>query len=102
MNYAEVSAAWADAKPDSEIRVNVDGAEYVVTSAGIEYDLGDHVDPADIDVNAADAPPGEQRRQVAAARMADRDRVMFCDGNCTEHRPMLTDRRVLWLVTEKA
>jgi len=102
MNYAEISAAWADAKPGSEVRVHMGGTEYVVTGAGVGYDLGDHMDPADIDVSAADAPPGEQRRHVAAARMADRTRVVACDGNCTEHRPMLSDRRVLWLTAEKA
>lgn len=102
MRYADLTETVAGLTADTEIVVRSKSAEYRVIGAGLEMDLGPHIDPDDIDVNAADAPAGEQRQAVAAARMQQRDEVMLCDGQCTEHRAMLSERRTLVLTVERA
>jgi hypothetical protein len=103
VNYAELLAALVNARPDTEVRVRTRGsASYRVVAAEVELDLGEHIDPASIDQDANDAPPGEQRRRVASARRRQAHEVSTCDGRCTEHRAMLSDERTVWLTVEKA
>lgn len=106
MDYAELLAALGNAKADTVIMVRSRGAEYKVTAAEVKVDLGPHLKPEDIATADLDevvaAEPSHIAKALLEPRRQQQREVAACDGNCTEHRAMLSDERTIWLSVEKA
>lgn len=106
MEFTELLDALVNAKPDTEIMVRTRSATYRVTSAEVELDLGPHLTPEDIDTaDLADVVRNESSeiaKALLAPRLEQQQAIRDCDGKCTEHRAMLSDKRTVWLNVEKA
>jgi hypothetical protein len=106
VDYAELLAALGNAKADTPVMVRSRGAQYKITAVEVELDLGPHLKPEDIDTADLDEVLAGEPSHIAKALLEPRRQqqreVAECDGNCTEHRAMLSDKRTVWLSIEKA
>lgn len=89
--YGDVLAALVTAPADADVVVKTKTGTYRVVSARVDMDLGEHMKPEDVDQHVP-----ERDRPAARKAVAD------CDGDCTEHRAMLSERRTVILTIERA
>lgn len=106
MDYTELLAGLVNAKPDTEVMVRTKNGTYRITDVTVELDLGPHLKPEDISTQDLEVVVAGETSSVAKAlltpRLQQQQEVRDCDGNCTEHRAMLSDKRTVWLNVEKA